>query len=276
MRPLKAANKKNLKLQKNKRRTTKKVWNIIENKFFLIKFWQLLFFSSLSTSLVFAYLNQAWMPINIEQVQITGLSGIKIKDAKKVTSIFFPRNLIKLNPKEIEVYLVKNLPIKSISVSRKFFPPRIHLNLLEREPIAFASKSSLKNIEKGMIDIEGYWIPLKYVNESIKNKVKIFVDEWSPNKKEEITLIIKNRFKFKSPLKKIKLNPLQEISIETEYFNSVLLGSNTDRLMEQINKLNQLQDSLPNLLINTKVKMVDLRDPSKPELKTEKEIKKQE
>ena len=69
---------------------------------------------------------------------------------------------------------------------------------------------------------------------------------------------------------KIILNPYQEISIKTDQFNSVLLGSNTDQLMEQINKLNVLQESLPNLLINTKVKIVNLKDPSKPELKIEK------
>jgi cell division protein FtsQ len=69
-----------------------------------------------------------------------------------------------------------------------------------------------------------------------------------------------------------KINPLQEIIIKTEHFDSVLLGSNTDRLIDQINKLNQLQNSLPNLLINTKVKIVDLKDPIKPELKIEKTL----
>ncbi len=71
---------------------------------------------------------------------------------------------------------------------------------------------------------------------------------------------------------KIKINPSQEISIQTEHFNSVLLGSDTARLIQQINKLNQLQKSLPNLLINTKVNIVDLKDPSKPELKLEKTL----
>ena len=83
-------------------------------------------------------------------------------------------------------------------------------------------------------------------------------------------MIVKNRFIFQSPLQKIKINPLQEISLKTENFDLVLLGSGTDRLIEQINKLNQLQKSLPNLLINTKVKIVDLKDPAKPELKIEK------
>ena len=121
-----------------------------------------------------------------------------------------------------------------------------------------------------MIDIEGYWIPLKFVKESKKSKVNISIEGWNPKKSKEITLIIKNRFILQSQLQKIILNPYQEISIKTDQFNSVLLGSNTDQLMEQINKLNLLQKSLPNLLINTKVKTVDLRDPSKPELKTEK------
>ena len=81
---------------------------------------------------------------------------------------------------------------------------------------------------------------------------------------------MKNRFIFHSPIQIIKINPLQEISLKTEHFDLVRLGSETDRLIEQINKLNKLQKSLPNLLINTKVKIVDLTDPSKPELKIEK------
>ena len=103
-----------------------------------------------------------------------------------------------------------------------------------------------------------------------QNKIKLSIENWNPNKKKEIILIIKNRFIFQSPLQKIKIDPLQGISLKTEHFDLVLLGSGTDRLIEQINKLNQLQKSLPNLLINTKVKIVDLKDPTKPELKIEK------
>ncbi|WP_257473412.1 hypothetical protein [Prochlorococcus marinus] len=121
-----------------------------------------------------------------------------------------------------------------------------------------------------MIDIEGTWIPLQFISKTKKNKIKISIDNWNQNKKNDILLILKNRFILKSPLQEIKISPLQEISIKTEHFNSVLLGSDTDRLIEQINKLNQLQKSLPNLLINTKVKIVDLKDPGKPELKIEK------
>ena len=120
-----------------------------------------------------------------------------------------------------------------------------------------------------MIDIEGSWIPLQFVNKSKQNKIKLSIENWNPNKKKEVILILKNRFIFQSPLQKIKINPLQEISLKTEHFDLVLLGSGTDRLIEQINKLNQLQKSLPNLLINTKVKIVDLKDPTKPELKVE-------
>ena len=40
---------------------------------------------------------------------------------------------------------------------------------MEREPVAFTSRVVSNNIEKGVIDIEGYWIPLKFVNESKKD-----------------------------------------------------------------------------------------------------------
>ena len=269
MRPLKSHKRKKITSHKNNRISTEKVSFITQNKNFLTELWQLLFFTSTSTFLILTFLNQAWKPISFDQTKITGLSGITKNDIKKTTTIFYPKNLLELNPKEVESYLIKKFPIKGVSVSRKFFPPEIHLNVLEREPIAFASRGFSKDIEKGMIDIEGAWIPLQFVNKSKQNKIKLSIENWNPNKKKEIILIIKNRFIFQSPLKKIKINPLQEISLQTEHFDLVLLGSGTDRLIEQINKLNQLQKSLPNLLINTKVKIVDLKDPTKPELKVE-------
>ena len=273
MRPLKSNTKRKIRKQnKTPPKSIKKVSNILQNKKFLLELWQLLFFSSTSFFLIFTFSNQAWKPISFEQTKITGLSGLEKDYIQKITSNFYPKNLLELNPKEIESFLKKELPIKDVSVSRNFFPPEIHLNILEREPIAFASRVFLNNIEKGMIDIEGAWIPLQFVNQSKKNQIKLFIENWNPNKKNEIILIIKNRILLQSPLQKIKINPLQEIIIKTEHFNSVLLGSNTDRLLEQIQKLNQLQESLPNLLINTKVNIVDLKDPSKPELKIEKTL----
>ena len=269
MRHLKSQKRKNRNSHKNNQISTEKVSFINQNKNFLTELWQLLFFTSTSIFLILTFLNQAWKPISFDQTKITGLSGITKKDIKKTTSIFYPKNLLELNPKEVEYYLIKKLPIKGVSVSRKFFPPEIYINVLEREPIAFASRGFSNNIEKGMIDIEGSWIPLQFVNKSKQNKIKLSIENWNPNKKKEIILIIKNRFIFQSPLQKIKINPLQEISLKTEHFELVLIGSGTDRLIEQINKLNQLQKSLPNLLINTKVKIVDLKDPTKPELKVE-------
>jgi len=270
MRPLKSNKRKKRKLNNNNRISTKKVSKIFKNKNFLIELWQLIFFSSTSIFLILTFSNQAWKPISFDQTKVTGLSGISNKDIKQTTSIFYPRNLLELNPKEIESYLIKNLPIKGVSVNRKFFPPEINLKVLEREPIAFATRVVSSSIEKGMIDIEGSWIPLQFVDKSKQSKIKLSIENWNPNKKKEIILIIKNRFLFQSPLQEIKINHLQEISLKTEHFDLVLLGSGTDRLIEQINKLNQLQKSLPNLLINTKVKIVDLRDPTKPELKIEK------
>ena len=270
MRPLKSNKRIRNFSNKNKSISTRKPSNIFQKTNLLIEIWQLLFFSCTSTFLVITFLNQAWIPITFDQTKITGLAGITKKEIKKITSHFYPKNLLELNPKEIESFLIKKLPIKDVSVSRRLFPPEIFLNFIEREPVAFASRFSSENTENGMIDIEGYWIPLKFVNTSTKNKIKLSIDNWNPNYKNDILSIIKNRYVLKSPLQKIRINALEEISIKTEYFDSVLLGSDTDSLIEQFNKLNQLEKSLPNLLINTKLKIVDLKDPSKTELKIEK------
>ena len=270
MRSLERHNRKRRKRNKKNLISKKTISSFFQNKKFLIELWQFIFFTSTSIFLIFTFSNQAWDPISFDQTKVLGLSGITNEDIKKTTSIFFPKNLLELNPKEIESYLIKELPIKGVSVSRKFFPPEIHINIIEREPIAFASRDFANNVEKGMIDIEGSWIPLKFVKKSNQNKIKLSIENWDPNRKKEIIQIIKNRFLFESPLEKIKINPQQEISLKSEHFDLILLGSGTDQLIDQINKLNQLQKSLPNLLINTKVKIVDIKDPNKPELKTEK------
>jgi len=268
MRPLKSNKiKKGIKPKKKIAISKTNFSDIFQNKKLLTEIWQVLFFSSSSIFLIFTFSNQAWRPISFNQTKITGLSGLTKNDIYSNTRMFYPKNLLELNPKEIESYLIKKLPIKNISVNRKFFPPEINLNIIEREPVAFASRSISNDIERGMIDIEGFWIPLQFVNQSKKNKIKLSIENWNQNKKDDVIFIIKNRFSLQSPLQKIKIDPLQEISIKTEYFDSVLLGFDTDQLIEQINKLNQLQKSLPNLLINTKVKLVDLKDPSEPTLK---------
>ncbi len=269
MRSLKT-NKRKKKLNNNNPISTQKISYFSKNRVFLVELWQLFFFSCTSIFLIFTFLNQAWKPINFDQTKITGLSGINKKDIKKITRGFYPQNLLELNPKEIESYLTKKLPIDRVSVNRKFFPPEIHITVLEKEPVAFASRIFSTKVEKGMIDIEGSWIPLEFVSESKQNTTILSIENWNQNKKKEVIKILKNRFIFQSPLEKIKIDPLEEISLKTEHFDLVLLGSGTDRLIDQINKLNQLQRSLPNLLINTKVKIVDIKDPSKPELKIEK------
>ncbi len=184
MRPLKSNKRKIRKLNKNNRTSYKNLSYIFQNKNFLIELWQFLFFSGTSIFLILTFLNQAWKPISFDQTKIKGLSGITIDDIKQTTSIFYPRSLLELNPKEIESYLIKNLPIKGVSVGRKFFPPEIYINILEREPIAFASRVLSNNIEKGMIDIEGSWIPLEFVNKSKRNKIKLSIENWNPNNKK--------------------------------------------------------------------------------------------
>ena len=67
-----------------------------------------------------------------------------------------------------------------------------------------------------------------------------------------LSLILKNRFILQSPLQKIKINPLKGISIKTEDFSSVLLGSNTDRLKEQINFYNFLRIAIDFMKIQRK------------------------
>ena len=107
MRPLKSKLNPPKRLIRKSSQSIKNVSNFFERKKLLIELWQLLFFLSSSIFLVFTFLNQAWKPISSNQIEIKGLSGITKNDIEKATSIFFPNNLLELNPKEIESFLLR-------------------------------------------------------------------------------------------------------------------------------------------------------------------------
>ena len=60
--------------------------------------------------------------------------------------------------------LLENLPLKSVSVRRFLFPSMLEIELLEKTPIAFASRRGSKGVEQGMITKEGNWMPLIMTN----------------------------------------------------------------------------------------------------------------
>ena len=92
----------------------------------------------------------------------------------------------------MESVLIRELPISAVKVNRRIVPPGIHFEILERVPVAFATKKGKEGIENGMIDINGFWIPIMGSdNINLELDEKIIVDGWIKTHKKSIAKIFK-------------------------------------------------------------------------------------
>ncbi len=234
----------------------------------IISIWRIICFSFITTSLGFLLINNGWEKINEDRVLLKGNDYIKKSIIIEVMGITLPTSLIMINPKQIEINLLNNLPIQETKSRRRILPPSIYIEILERKPVAYASKRGPKGIERGMIDENAYWIPISnQIHPDQKfPKITLHVDGWREKHRKWISFIYKNKGKLNSPLKKIILRPNGDISLETENFELIHFGSIHSELEEKFIALVQLTDSLPKKYIKDGKTIIDLKNPSRPNL----------
>ena len=233
----------------------------------IYQIWQIFFFNGLSIFLMFFFIKTGWEPINSSQIIIKGNSNFNREEVLKASGINFPKPFLEIIPKRIESNLIRRLSLKAVSIRRQISPKKIFIEVLERTPIAYAQRLGEGGLENGMIDTSAKWIPIGW--ETTKDsEINIFIDGWKDSHRELISLILLNQEKLGSPLEKISLTSLGEVSLQTKYFSSIKLGANPELLIDQIKILSHLSKSLPPHFFNKSGTTIDLRDPSKPELQT--------
>ena len=229
--------------------------------------WRIIFFVTFSLVLGFIFVINSQTEISIRSIHVKGADKLNSKSIINASDLYFPRKLLRINPRELESILLKELPLKAIEVRRRIIPPGIEIELTERQPIAFASKQiSINRKEEGMVDETGYWMPLRIAKQAKKPKRPIYIQGWMPGYEKWISKILINRNNLGSSLRSIILKSNGEISLETKDFKRVLLGSKLENLEIQIKILANLDKLLPYKYSKEKNTIFDIKDPNKPEL----------
>ncbi len=265
-------NTQEIKKVKGKNLKRKQTKSKLKTKINQTLIWQLFCFNSLSIILTCLLINQGWKPIKKEHIHITGSSILIKNEILKASGDIFPKPLLAINPKEMQAKILRQLPLKAISINRIFFPLGLHISILEREPIAFASRTKNNRVEKGMIDLEATWIPLHLANENKKEDIHISIKGWSNRRKSDISSILKQRANLGSQLKKINLEPNGDITLETIKIKRIRIGSNMDLLHDQLKTLLHLQNSIPEIFAKDSVTTLNLINPLKPKYQINKKI----
>ncbi len=232
----------------------------------LIQLWRFVIYSSITFGLGLLITRNGWSPINAEQIYVHGNTKLRANSIIEASGLNFPIGILAINPKELEINLMKELPVENISIRRNIITPSIEIGLQKRNLIAFADRRGPKRTEKGMLDKDGNWIPLRIAQKIDQPNTGVYVNGWISAHQSWIAEILEQRNTLGSSLQKIIINPNGELILQTKDFEKVQLGANKMNFREQIKALNQLSKKLPEDFINQKGTILDIRDPFKPEL----------
>ena len=159
----------------------------------LIQLWRLVFFLLTATGLSWLLLMLGWNLQSASQIQISGNQQIDENVVVKAAGLSFPQSLLSLEPGQIETKLMQELPVQKVAVQRRLLPPGLDIQLVERRPIAAASRMGPKGIERGMVDNEALWMPMDMAKRVEKPASAVKIEGWISNRRAVIARILQQR-----------------------------------------------------------------------------------
>ncbi len=232
----------------------------------LIHHWQTTVFLTITTILGFILIQNGWKLIEANQIKIKGNENIAPESIVQAVKSSFPKRLLKIDPKSLEEEILLKLPVKKAVIRRQLFPSSLQITLIERAPIAFAFRKNLAGQEEGFLDEDGKWMSLRLTKEIKKPSGLIKVEGWREVHQKPIAKILSYRNQLDNSVQKIIVSKTGELIIKIEKLGLVLMGNNQTLLDRQLKALVDLKNSLPEKFQNNPGMVIDLSEPSRPEL----------
>ncbi len=231
----------------------------------LIQIWRIFFFGSISYGLSLLIIENGWSSIDASRIKVNGALRIDGNQIIKASRIDFPKPLLEINLRTLKQSLANELPVNSVSTYRQLIPPKLHIYLTEREPVAYAQRRVANGVENGMVDKSGEWMPIRMATMASQQIPNIYIEGWMLTHQSWIAKILQEKENLGSPLRKIIISPNGEVILNTKDFETIFLGSSSYNLNKQIKALNHLSKNLPKDFLNKRPIVLDMQDPSKPE-----------
>ncbi len=231
-----------------------------------VQIWRVFVCLLLGSGLGWLLLRHGWTMDGVDRILISGNSGLSAEQVARTGELSFPQPLFEISPIALERQLLRDLPVQSASVERRLHPARIEVHLLRQTPVARATRQKAGTTERGMVDADGRWIPLRTSATMPKPLTSITVHGWRLSQRSAIVQLIQERNRFKGTLQSITVHPDGGISLKTSNTGRIELGQDRGRLDEQIDAIVQLSATLPAHLVNPNEGFLDLTNPDRPEV----------
>jgi cell division protein FtsQ len=232
----------------------------------LARIWRLLALIGASIGLGWVVLSQGWVLHSPNQVQVSGAPDINREQVIRAGGLQFPLPLLQLDPSQLKQRLAAALPVDQVRLQRQMLPPRLSIQLHQREAVARAQRLASAGPEQGFVDRTGRWISPRQQAGNTKAKLPpLTVMGWQPRYISSIELLLAG-LPPQLAITQIRFQPDGELWVVSSSLGPVRFGPIDDRLPRRIQVLAHLAKQWQ----PTRSKALDLSDPEHPELALDK------
>jgi cell division protein FtsQ len=229
--------------------------------------WRFLVYSALAAGVGYGLMRQGWMLRNATQVEVSGSALVSREQVIEAANIRFPQPLLGLQPSELSRNLSDSLPVELVSVSRLMMPPRLRIELKDRQVVARAERRQAGALAQGFVDQRGAWISERQTQGlASPGDSSLKVLGWSERHRATIARLLEVREDFQGGLREIRFDPEGNLWVTTGNLGAVRLGLEDGQLDRRLLALLHLNKNLPKKLGKQRPGSVDLTDPDQPEL----------
>ncbi len=229
--------------------------------------WRLVVLLACSTGLGYALLRQGWTLTDPSQVEVMGSRQVSREQVLQAANLRFPQPLLTLEPRRMAAALTTALPVEQVQVNRLMAPPRLRVQLVDREPVARAERRSDRGTESGFVDRLGNWMSSRQgQNLSANLNSPLVVRGWSARQRASLATVLDFQPRLGSDLREIRFEPGGSLWLYSASLGRVRLGPPDQQLLRRLEVLEHLVQQLPSAVKGRKLQSIDLSDPEQPEL----------
>ncbi|MFM1798900.1 MAG: hypothetical protein RLZZ117_1178 [Cyanobacteriota bacterium] len=229
--------------------------------------WRILVYGALTAGLGYALLRQGWMLQSPDQVAVSGSRLVRREQVIQAARLQFPQPLLTLQPRLLSRTLAEALPVEQVRVTRLMLPPRLRVELVDREAVARAQRRTSRGPESGFVDRTGSWINADPgARQQLGGKARMDVVGWNERNRPVLGKVLDARQKIGPGLKEIRFDPDGTLWLTTRELGPLRLGPVDSKLQRRLEVVAHLNRNLPGRLGGQRPLSIDLTDPEQPEL----------
>ena len=233
----------------------------------LRNFWRFLVLLALAGGLGYGLLRQGWVLTGPDQVEVVGSQQVGTDQVVQAVRLTFPQPLLGLHPKRIAEVLASALPVEQVQVSRLMAPPRLRVELVDRQAVARAQRRTAKGSEQGYVDRLGHWMSIgQGQGAAAKASAGLLVLGWQARYRPALALVLEQRGRLGGDISQIRFEPDSSLWLQSKRLGKVRLGPADAQLGRRLEVLEHLQQELPARVKERRLQSIDLSDPEQPEL----------